>query len=234
LHEEEQLAEATVLDKCSLDVDAVEEHRRQRNDDHLLVDVRNLSEGLQYFGDDVEGNDLLLARLLNGQVRNSCHYVTEDVSLLLVVQKLEQDFQEALLAQVAEDVGVLGQVAHQLNHVLDYFVPALLVDGAGQAVLYCLDLRLVYEVLMQLGLARHIAKGDASGLDEIDLVLLGRVQQVNEWLDLPLLRLRALLVLSALALVLGSHEVLVGGQVGQGDGTVLDSVFVKLAVDGLQ
>jgi len=42
----------------------------------------------------------------------------------------------------------------------------------------------VDEVNVKLGLARHVAESDASALDKINLMLLRRVKQVDQRLDL--------------------------------------------------
>lgn len=68
LHEEEQLAQAAVLDEFSLDFDAVEQHRSQSDDDHLLINLVDLSQGFQDSRQDLVLDDLLLAILLYGHI----------------------------------------------------------------------------------------------------------------------------------------------------------------------
>jgi len=136
---------------------------------------------------------------------------------------------------MAEDVRVLGQVADQLDHEPHKFVSGVLVDWVRQAVLDGRDLWLMDEVLVELWLGRHVAEGDASRLNQVDFVLLSRVEQVNQGLDLAFLSFGQLHVFGGAELVrLSLHEVLVRRQVGQGNRRVLDGVLIELAVNGLE
>jgi hypothetical protein len=65
LHEEQKLAETTVLDEFPLHLNSVKEHRGQGDDYHLLVDLRNLRQRLQDAWDNLLADDLLLAVFLH-------------------------------------------------------------------------------------------------------------------------------------------------------------------------
>jgi hypothetical protein len=200
LHEEKQFSKPSMLDKFSLNVDSVEEHGGQSNDDHFLVNFVDLCEWLQDPWHDFVLDYLLLAIFLHAQVADGSDNISEDFFLFFVVEELKEYLKEAFLAQVAKDFGILGQVAHQFDHEAHQLISFVLVDGIGQAVLNRGDFRFMDEVPVQLGLACHVAQSDAGRLNQVDLVLLRRVEQMNEGLDLPLLRLRALKILSSCAL----------------------------------
>ena len=68
LHEEEELSETPVLDELPLDVNAVEQHRGQSNDNHLLIYFVNLGQGLKDPRHNFILDDLFLAVLLYAQV----------------------------------------------------------------------------------------------------------------------------------------------------------------------
>ena len=68
LHEEEELSETPVLDELSLDVDTVEKHRGQSNDNHFLIHFVNLGQGLKDPRHNFILDDLFLAVFLNAQV----------------------------------------------------------------------------------------------------------------------------------------------------------------------
>jgi hypothetical protein len=199
-----------MFDELPLDVDAVEEHGSQGDDDHLLVHFMNLRQWLEYTGDDLVIDDLFLALLSLGEVRNGSHNISKDLSLSLVVQKVEKNLEEALLAEIGQNVRVLGEITDQFDHEPDEFVSVVLVDGVCQAVLDRRDLRLVDEVSVELWLRGHVTEGDASRLDEIDLISLGRIEQMNQRLDFELFGLGALGMVSAsLSSGTDPHELLV-------------------------
>ena len=224
-----------MLDKLSLDFDSVKKHGSESNYNHFLIDNVDLSQRLKNSRQNLLLDDFLLAFFLNRKERNSCHNVTEDFFFFLVVKQIKQDFEESFPAEVAKDFWVFSQVAHQLDHETDQFVALVFVDRVLETVLDCWDLGLVDEVNVKLGLARHVAESDASALDKINLMLLRRVKQVDQRLDLWLFSLTDLHILnSTKRLRLRFHEVLVGTQVSQRDGGVFDCVFVQLSVDSLQ
>ena len=78
-----------MLDELPLDVDSIEEHRCECDDDHLLVDLVNLRERLQYPRNNLVLDDLLLAVLPHREVRDGRDHIAEDLFLLLMVQQLE-------------------------------------------------------------------------------------------------------------------------------------------------
>ena len=90
---------------------------------------------------------------------------------------------------MGQHLGVLGQVADQLDHEANQLVAFVLVYRVREAVLDGRDLRLVDEVLMELRLRGHVTQSDTRRLDQVDLVLLCAVKEMNQWLDLLFLGL---------------------------------------------
>ena len=54
-----------MLDEFTLHIDAIEEHGREGNDDHLLVDLRDLRQRLKDARNNLVLDDLLLAVFLH-------------------------------------------------------------------------------------------------------------------------------------------------------------------------
>jgi len=94
----------------------------------------DLGERLQDARDDLVFYDLFLALLLYGKVGNSCNHISKNVFLFLMVKQIEEYFQEAFPREVLQNLGVLSQIAHQLDHEPGQLVPLLLVNGVLEAV----------------------------------------------------------------------------------------------------
>ena len=85
-------------------------------------------------------------------------------------------------------------------------------------------------MLVQAGLARHVAQSDASTLNQVQVALLRGVEQVDQRLDLASLHLRNLGEVALALLLQRPHEVFVGAEVRKGNGAVLYGVLVEHAV----
>ena len=72
----------------------------------------NLCQWLQNSWNDFVLDDLLLAIFLHRQVRNGSYNISKNFFFCLVVKKLEKNLEEALFAQVPEDVLIFCEIAH--------------------------------------------------------------------------------------------------------------------------
>jgi len=81
-----------MLDELSLNLNAVEQHRRQADDNHFLVYLVNLSQWLQNPGENFVFNDLFLALLLNGEETNGSNDISENLLLFLMIKKIKEYF----------------------------------------------------------------------------------------------------------------------------------------------
>ena len=91
-----------MCDKFLLKLSAVEKHRGDRNDDHLLIDLVKLCQRLKNPWDDVIALNLLLGLFMNAQISYGRDDVTKDLLLTLMVQQLKEYFKKALLEQMVE------------------------------------------------------------------------------------------------------------------------------------
>ena len=77
----------------------------------FLVDLRQLVEGLDDPWDDLLLDNLLTAVHLHAQIGDGGDYVSKNLPLSLLHKHFEKDLQETLLAQMRDNLGVLGEVA---------------------------------------------------------------------------------------------------------------------------
>ena len=158
----------------------------------FLVDLRQLVQGLDDPRDDLLLNDLLAAVHLHTQIGYRSHYVSKDLPFPLFHQHFEEYFQEPLLIQMRNDLGVLGEVAdefyHESKQVRQLFV-SVEIDARLKAILECGYLGLLHEVLVQACLRSHVAQGDTCALYDVNLAPLSTIQEMDQWLDLAAVHL---------------------------------------------
>ena len=86
-----------MLDELFLKLGSVEEHRCDRDNDHLLIDLMDLSEGFEDLWDDVVLLYLFLGLFMHTEISNCSDDIAKDLLFSLVVEQIEQYFEETLL-----------------------------------------------------------------------------------------------------------------------------------------
>lgn len=146
-----------MLDEFSLDVNSVEEHWSESDDNHFLVYLMNLSERLQDSWNDLVLDNLLLTILLHTQIRNGSYNIAEYFFLFLVIQQIKKDLQKSLFAEMSQYLWILRKIAHKFYHEPYKFISFFFVYGICQTIFNCRDFWLMNKMPMELWLTSHIA-----------------------------------------------------------------------------